>query len=172
MPQLIIDISAPAERDLRFHCLSGDELAVAFRAGLHWLKPAGFFGEPTRAGRRRLAFAYAGETSEHDLIVDIGRFRSEVVERIVQSARRLTPAAVDRMWRPTMTRIGQLPRPHRSADHLVVPLSGSKVAAARRIVHPSYILDRLMMRQRAVAFADMESLLFDPAGAGDCRQIA
>jgi hypothetical protein len=166
MAQITIDISTPPDRAVRFHCLSGDVLAVRAGGALRWLAPGGLLDSAERAGRRRLSFAYRdGEAPDESVVLDLGTFRSDLVDRVAQSARRLSVTAVDRRWRPTIACVGALPRPSggETAEHIVMPLDGPVVAAARRIVHPSYIVDRLMMRQRAIASADMETMLFGDA---------
>jgi len=173
MPQVTIDVSTPAYRTVRFHCLSGDVLAVRSGVALRWMSPVGLLNTEERAGRRQLSFVYRDDdAADDDVVLQFGVLHSDVVDRVAFSVRRLSVAAVDRMWRPTLACVGALPRPSAGepADHIVIPLDGPVIVAARRAVHPSYIVDRLMMRQRAVAAADVESALFD--GAQSERQYA
>ncbi|MEJ0042308.1 MAG: hypothetical protein WDM81_08865 [Rhizomicrobium sp.] len=65
---------------------------------------------------------------------------------------------MDRRWRPTIARLGRVPEAAPATAEIA--LEGPDIVAARRIVHPSYILDRLIARQRAIVVEEIEAMLY------------
>ena len=153
----ILRLDTPLTSALRAHVLAGDGLAVARDGALLWLSPVRIDVAGASGGRRRLSFVYGadGET----LTLTLGVFAPDIVEAVLNACRRMSMAAVDRRWRPTLSRLGRLPEPGAQPATAVTRLDGSIIAAARRAVHPSYLLDRMMLRQRALAVAAVETLL-------------
>ncbi len=95
-------VDSSAARQVRFHGLAGDALAVRDGAALHWLEPAGRIGQ----GGRRLAFAYRSDGFA--LSLEFGLFDPQLVEQVARAASRITAAAMDRALAPDDC----APRPH------------------------------------------------------------
>ena len=153
----ILRLDAPAMRAIRAPVLAGDDLAVARDGGFLWLAQQTIAQTPARGGRTRIGFVYRGDGEE--LSLTLGLFRADIAEAIAQGCRRMSLRAVDRSWRPTLSRLGRIPHADAAREGAVTRLDGPVVVAARRAVHPSYLLDRLMMRQRALALAAIEDML-------------
>ena len=141
-------------QQLRMHCLCGDELR---RRGDSWSAPLGPVTSDADNGTRTLRFRYRSD--EEVWSVEIGRHPEATVVAVLEIIPALPLSAGDRRWRALASRLGPVPEiaeVHRRA----VPLAGREIVAARRAVHPSHIVDRLMMRDRAMAMAEIETLLF------------
>ncbi|MEI9988683.1 MAG: hypothetical protein WDM86_01485 [Rhizomicrobium sp.] len=158
MQPLIVRVDTPAARQIRFHCLAGDELAVRQGEMLVWLRPAGRIGQS--GVRQRLAFAYRSDLDDCALSLEFGLFDPLTVEYVARASDRIAMAAMDRRWRPTIARLGRIPGEAARVATAEVRLEGPDIVAARRIVHPSYILDRLIARQRAIAVEEIEVMLY------------
>src|SRR5258707_2711681 len=143
----ILRLVTPAARRLREHVLAGDDLAVARGGALLWLTPSRTDIADASRGRKRLAFSYRADDGE-TLTLHFGLFAPARIRAVLAERHPLSMAAVERRWRPTLSRIGRIPEPG-SGDGIkavAIRLDGPAVAAARRAVHPSYLVDRLMMR--------------------------
>ena len=158
----VLRADTPQAARLRFHCLSGDDLALASD-----MTPTWFFqvGPVLTAGDRphRLLFIYSSNSdAPRTFAIDVGTTTSAVVARILQLASGLTVAAADHKWRSFVSQIGHLPEPASGEEcsKKIMRFSFSDVSAARRTVHPSYIIDHLMMRARASAATQFEELFY------------
>lgn len=147
--------SSAEARQLRMHCFCGDDLLS--RDG-PWLRALGPSAEDSASGETRLVFRYrAGTGEEHS--VEVGRMSRDALEECLEIAGALRLDAADRRWRCLAERVGPVPRVV-DAVTKTIALSGREIVAARRLVHPSHIIDKLMMRDRALAMAEVETLLF------------
>jgi hypothetical protein len=158
----VLRADTPRAARLRFHCLSGDDLALA-----SGMIPTWFFqvGPLLTAGDRphRLMFIYSSNLdARRTFAIDVGTTTSDVVARILQLASGLTVAAADHKWRSFVSQIGHLPEPvsGEECSKKIMRISFSDVSAARRTVHPAYIIDHLMMRARMSAATQFEELLY------------
>jgi len=153
--QAIVSAVLPEARQLRLHCLCGDDLQWR---DLGWSVAAGPAQEEAARGERRLIFRCAlADGSERG--IEFGLLPQEQAERVLAIARELTLQAADRRWRALAERLGTVPTIHHATTK-VLPLGTREIAAARRLVHPSHVVDRLMLRDRAEAVAEIETLLF------------
>jgi hypothetical protein len=144
----------PEARNLRMHCLCGDDLA--WRGDI-WFAASGVVTEASGDGVR-LTFRYRSADGQ-ERTIEFGRYDPHTVQETLEIARDLPPDAADRRWRALAERAGPVP-PMAGCTTKTVALSGGEILAARRLVHPSYIIDKLMMRDRAMAVAEVETLLF------------
>lgn len=145
--------TAEAQR-LRLHCLCGDELAVAGEP--QWFEPLGSVTEDAGDGCRDLLFLYRGP---NDLAISFGRRPADVVGEILDLARDLSLTAADRRWRALAARLGPVPLLTNDPQRATIPLDGRVIVAARRAVHPSHVIDRLMLRDRERLMGEVERLL-------------
>jgi len=161
MQPSIVRVDTPAARQIRFHCLAGDALAVRHGDALVWLRPDGRIGQSGGSARQRLSFAYRSELdADLALSLEFGLFDPQIVEWVVRALDWMTPTAMDRRWRPIVSRLGRMPDLVEAAPVATVQLEGPGIVAARRIVHPSYILDRLIARQRVIVIDEIEAMLY------------
>jgi hypothetical protein len=141
-------------QQLRFHCFCGDELCWRDNS---WSMPLGPLVDETRHHTHRLAFRYRRDDGEW--MVEIGRYPAETVDEVLEIMRLLPLSVGDRRWRALVSRLGPVPALE-EVHKKIITLSGREIIAARRDVHPSHIVDRLMMRDRATAMTEIEMLLF------------
>jgi hypothetical protein len=154
----ILRLDVPSMRAIRGPVLAGDDLAVRQGGELSWLAPDGIEIVPAGGDRRRIVFRYRGDDGAV-LTLPLGTFTTDAIATVLAIRERLSLAQTDRAWRPTLSRVGHIPEPDGRALTTVVPLAGPFIAAARRPVHPSYLMDRLMMRQRDLAADEIDALL-------------
>jgi hypothetical protein len=106
------------------------------------------------------------------LAVEFGLQTVEVAAAVEAAARSMSLEAADRKWRSMMSCLGPVPSPQGSGAVQRVVLPGPDIVAARRALHPAPMVDRLMMRDRALAADGVEAQLFGRAPGPALRRSA
>lgn len=163
----------PAARQLRFHCLCGDDLALAGNGAPGWLSTQGVRIRDGGHGLSRLSFVY-GADGESALVIELGQHVPETAAVIEAAMAEMSLEAADRKWRSMMSCLGPVPRPASRAVSTTQRflLSRQDVVAARRVLHPAPMVDRLMMRDRMLAAEAVEAQLFGQAADHAVRRFA
>ena len=155
----IAHADTPAARQIRFHCLCGDDLGLGGSASPFWLSARGLRIRDGARGLRRISFLYGAEAGP-SLVVEFGLHAPETAAAIEAAVRSMSLEAADRKWRSMMSCLGPVPSPQGAARTQRFVLTGSDIVAARRILHPAPMVDRLMMRDRLLADEAVEAQLF------------
>lgn len=169
---LIFAAHGPATRALRLHCLFGDDLAFAAPGGgLRWyrqLTQDASSWSDSHTGH--LSFSYGAEVGPDDgFVVSFGNIPGAAMLAALALRGRCTPEVAERKWAPMVALMGRMPRlaevPRVPSAVMALP-RGCEFAAARRAVHPSHLVDRLLLRERANAAREFERILAGPPRLG------
>jgi hypothetical protein len=169
----VLWLDQPEDRQLRARAIFGDQLGLCTADGaLAWC-------EPDNIRIRRLpnaALILAPYRSNDRLILlHLGRHSRALADAVPRLRRDHTPIAAERKWRQFIGRLGAFPsaedRSFLNAAEQTVLYRGRSVLA-RRPLHPSGLIDRLMLRDRCVASEAFERLLCGSAAEASPRLSA
>jgi hypothetical protein len=114
-----------------------------------------------RPGMTLILLRYQSREGDSSIEICLGRHPKKVAAALAELRLANSPSAVERRWRQFTARFGAFPRaacrqPTESEE--TAPFRGTDVRV-RRPVHPSALIDRLMLRDRLVAGEALERLL-------------
>lgn len=151
---MLIDVAESEARALRFHGLCGDELGVSREGGINW-----YARLSQSATHDRLVFTYrASAYPIETLILHLCVPDQTTLSVILDLTNRLKFQTAEAKWRPMASRFGHHPSPNEIATQ-IAEFSFRNFVGARRPVHPSQVVDRLIMQERNVTMKEIDALL-------------
>jgi hypothetical protein len=146
---------------MRLHAVLGDRLWMAAPGGpVAWFSPDGIRTQD-RPGMALILLRYQSCDADGSIEMCLGRHPRKIAAALVELRLANTPLAAERRWRQFTARFGAFPRaagrpPTESEE--TAPFRGIDVRV-RRPVHPSALIDRLLLRDRLIAGEALERLL-------------
>jgi hypothetical protein len=156
----VIWLDRPEDRRMRLHAVLGDWLWMAAPNGAFAWFTADGIRTQDKPGMALIRLRYQSCDADGSIEICLGRHPKQVAAALVDLRLANTPSAAERRWRQFTARFGAFPRAadrHPTAEE-TAPFRGTAVRV-RRPVHPSAVIDRLMLRDRLIAGDALERLL-------------